>query len=60
SEWCNNAASSRNPPKRVRRSRLTAVGILVVYGEEDVKENRMFMMIMTSKFFSNFWTLMPH
>ncbi|MBZ4680211.1 MAG: hypothetical protein JG763_2840, partial [Shewanella sp.] len=32
----NNAASSRNPPKRVRRSRLTAVGILVVYGEEDV------------------------
>ena len=23
-------------------------------------ENRMFIMIMTSKFFSNFWTLMPH
>ena len=31
------AASSRNPPKRVRRKRLTAVGILAVNGEEDVK-----------------------
>ena len=34
-EWF--AASSRNPPKRVRRLRLIAVGIPVVYGEEDVK-----------------------